>query len=265
MKNNSIPILCALFCIFFISCVNTKKLNVAWVYKKQVIYEGLTDSLGNNMILKDSITESCIVKITRRDSIISLNVFEGNFIKDTIKKNLRTPVYKGIFFPYIDSFPPARSIFAGSKKLIYLESSPVLQALTIPLKVRFATGSTPYEAEGSINFGVAAGWKFTHHVYQNFYHRKSGLFVNSEDNHYSVTPGVFIGPGIVELTPQNSTVAEDNTVLSFTYGAMLVFGINRLNIGVALGIDNAIGNSDKSWIYQGKPWLGATISFDFIQ
>ena len=140
-----------------------------------------------------------------------------------------------------------------------------MQALTIPLKVRFGQGSVPYEAEPSINFGVAFGWKFTHYVYQNYYHEKTRLFLNKSSNRYSLTPGVFVGPGVVELTAKNSQVPDDRNVLSFSYGAMLVFGINRLNIGVALGFDNAVANNDKDWIYQSKPWLGATISLDLIQ
>jgi hypothetical protein len=107
--------------------------------------------------------------------------------------------------------------------------------------VRFAQRSTPCTAEGSINFGVAFGWKFTHHEYENFYHRKTGLFVSSENNHYCLTPGIFIGPGVVELTPGNSISSTDRNILSFTYGGMLEFGINRLNIGLALGFDNVVG------------------------
>jgi hypothetical protein len=235
------------------------------VYKKQVIYEGKTDINGSNIILKDSITVPLIVKITKSDSFIQLRKFEGDYLTDTLRKNVMGPIYKGLFFPYFDTAVNGTSTFVGSKKLRYISTSPVFQALTIPIKVRFGQGSTPYAAEGSINFGVAFGWKFTHHEYENFYHRKTGLFVNNEYNHYSITPGIFVGPGVVELTTNNSKVTEDVNVLSLTYGAMLVFGLNRLNIGLALGIDNAVGNSDQNWIYQGKPWLGITISFDLIQ
>jgi hypothetical protein len=253
------------FLFFLCSCVNTKKLNVAWIYKNQVIYEGRSDSSGRYLVFKDHLIKPAVVKINKRDSIITIQLFEGDYQQDSFRRDLSRPIYHGLFFPYVDSLPLKGSVFAGGSKLRYLESSPVFQALTIPLKVRFGTSSQPYEAEPSINFGVALGWKFTHHVYENFYHRKSGAFVNSEDNHYSLTPGVFIGPSVVELNTQTSTVPSDRNVLSFAYGGILVFGINRLNIGLALGIDNAIGNNDKNWIYQGKPWLGATISFDFIQ
>jgi hypothetical protein len=247
------------------SCVNTKKLNLAWVYKKQIIYEGVTDGTGRNFILKDSITESGIAKITRRDTMVSLILLEGSYTRDTLKKDAPGPVYQGLFFPYMDWKEKYLSIFVGSRKLRYIETSPVLQALTIPLKVRFGQGNVPYEAEPSINFGVAFGWKFTHYVYQNYYHEKSRLFLNRSYNHYSLTPGIFVGPGVVELTNKNSNVADDRNVLSFSYGAMLVFGINRLNIGVALGFDNAVANNDKDWIYQSKAWLGATITLDLIQ
>jgi hypothetical protein len=254
-----------LFSVFLFSCVNTKKLDIFYIYKKQIIYEGKTDSNGRNIILKDSITVPLIVKITKSDSFIRLRKFEGEFQSDTLRKNVTGPIYKGLFFPYFDSAGNGSSTFVGSKKLKYLSTSPVFQALTIPLKLRFEQGSTPYEAEASINFGVAFGWKFTHHEYENFYHRRTGLFVSSENNHYSITPGVFVGPAVVELTPGNSNATEDRNVFSLTYGAMLVFGINRLNIGLALGFDNAVAGENQNWIYQGKPWVGFTISFDLIQ
>jgi hypothetical protein len=254
-----------LFSFLLFSCVNTKKLDIVYLYKKQIIYEGKTGSDGRNIILKDSITIPCIVKITKRDSFIVITKFEGDYLSDTLKKDNPGLVYNGLFFPYLDSIKNTSSLFVGTGKLKYLSTSPVFQALTIPLKVRFGQGSAPYEAEGSINFGVAFGWKFTHHEYQNFYHGKTRLFVNSENNHYSITPGIFVGPGVVELTANNSHVTDDRNVLSIAYGAMLVFGINRLNIGLALGFDNAVGNKDQNWIYQGAPWLGMTISFDLIQ
>ena len=91
-----------ILCFLLFSCVNTKKLNLAWVYKKQIIYEGVTDSSGRNIILKDSITESGIAKITRRDTMISLILIEGNYTRDTLKKDAPGPVYQGLFFPYMD-------------------------------------------------------------------------------------------------------------------------------------------------------------------
>ena len=254
-----------LLSVLLFSCVNTKKLDAVYVYKKQIIYEGTIDNNGRNIILKDSITVPLIIKITKKDSFIAITKYEGDYRSDTLRTNTPGPIYRGLFFPYYDTAVAGKSTFVGSKKLKYLSTSPVFQALTIPLKVRFGEGSTPYVAEASINFGVAFGWKFTHHEYENFYHRKTGLFVSSENNHYSITPGVFVGPAVVELTAQNSNVPDDRNVLSFSYGAMLVFGINRLNIGLALGFDNAVANNDKDWIYQGKPWMGFTITFDLIQ
>jgi hypothetical protein len=266
MKYRHIRLLFTISLVFcLLSCVNTKKLNVVWVFKNQVIYENTADSNGKAIIIKDSIIKPLTVKLTKVDSVLSITMYEGKVLKDTLKLSKTALLPNGLFFPYVEQFSGGSSTFVGSKKLVYLSSSPVLQALTIPVKVRFATSGYPYEAEASINLAIAFGWKFTHTVYRNFYHRKTGLFVSSVNNHYSITPGLFVGPSIVELTSQNSLSSYDRNVLSLAYGAMLVFGLNRLNIGIALGLDDALGNDDKNWIYQGKPWLGATISFDLIQ
>jgi hypothetical protein len=250
-------------CLF--SCVNTKKLNVVWVLKKQNIYETISDSNGHFSIVKDSIIEPLIAKLIKRDSFLFVKVYEGKFSKDTLGKAKFEPVPQGLFFPYVDHLDPGSSTFAASRKLVYISASPVFQALTIPVKVRLETNGYPYESEASINLGIAYGWKFTHNVYHNYYHRKTGDFVNSSENRYSITPGIFAGPGIVELTARNSISPNDRNVLALSYGAMLVFGINRLNVGLALGFDDAVGNGDKNWIYQNKAWIGTTISFDLIQ
>ncbi len=251
--------------VFFSSCVNTKKLDVVWVFKNQNIYEITKDSIGKTLLIRDSIVKSLTAKIIKRDSFLSLKIYDGVVLKDTLRTGNSAGLPQGLFFPYINRPDSGSSTFAKSKKLSWLTSNQVFQALSIPVKVRLRTGEYPYQAEGSINFGIAYGWKFTHHVYQNYYYRKTGDFVNSSENHYSLTPGLFAGPGIIELTPQNSITPNNRNILSFTYGAMLVCGVNRLNVGLALGFDNAVGNSDKEWVYQNKPWIGVTISFDLIQ
>ena len=252
-------------CFFLFSCVNTKKLNVVWVFKKQSIYETVTDSSGRMIVVKDSIVESLTAKLIERDSFLTIKIYGGKLLKDTLGNANSPSLPKGLFFPYAEHPYPGTSTFTESKKLVYLSSSQVFQALTIPVKVRLETGEYPYESEASINLGVAYGRKFTHNIYRNHYYREGGEYVNSSENRYSITPGVFVGPAVIELTPQNSNSPNDRNVLSISYGAMLVFGINRLNVGVALGFDNAAGNSDKNWIYQNKPWIGAIITFDLIQ
>ncbi len=249
----------------FSSCVNTKKYNTAWLYKNQVIYESKLDKKGRNIILKDSVMESSIVKITEKDSIVSLVVLEGELKSDTLTINQKPHYPKGLFFPYLDTISNSNTRFIESNKLKYMQTSPVFQAITIPLKVRFAQGDVPYTASGSINIGFAVGWKFTHHVYKNFHHRGTNLYLNSKTNSFSFTPGIFFGPTIIELDRENSNLINDRDILGITGGGMIVFGINRFNIGVAVGVDHVIGNQNKSWIYSGVPWVGATIALDSIK
>jgi hypothetical protein len=194
-----------------------------------------------------------------------LVILEGELKSDTLTMNQK-PVYpKGFFFPYLDTVSNSNVRFVESKKLKYMETSPVFQAITIPLKVRFSKGNLPYNASGSINIGFAMGWKFTHSVYKNYHHRETNLFLNSKKNSFSFTPGLFFGPTIIELDIENSNLINDRDVLGLTSGGMIVFGINRFNIGVALGVDCVIGNQNKSWVYNGVPWIGATIALDFIK
>src|SRR5450432_4697444 len=87
--------------IFLYSCVNTKKLDVAWVYKKQIIYEGISDSSGKSIVLKDSLIQPCVVKITRGDSIIALTFFDGRYTRDTLSKVIPLTVFTGLYTTYL--------------------------------------------------------------------------------------------------------------------------------------------------------------------
>ncbi|MFC7671013.1 hypothetical protein ACFQT0_29190 [Hymenobacter humi] len=45
-------------------------------------------------------------------------------------------------------------------------------------------------------------------------------------------------------------------------GGFLVLGVNRVNVGLALGADFTFGSAARVWIYQGKPgwaWCSAWI------
>lgn len=115
-KSTSGYFLILLFSFFFISCINTKKLDVVYVYKKQIIYEGKTDGNGSSTILRDSITAPLIIKIIKKDSFIAVTKYEGEYVSDTVKINVTVPVYNGLFFPYYDTTVTGKSTFVGSKK-----------------------------------------------------------------------------------------------------------------------------------------------------
>ena len=247
------------------ACVNTKKLDNVWLYKKQIIFEKAKDKNGQQILFRDSISKPCIVKLDKKDEFVNIEFLEGAYKRDTLFGKTVGEDYSKFFFPLADNIKVSTKKYVRSEKLRYLEISSIFQALTLPIKVRFAQKKQPYSADGSINLGFAFGWKFTHSIYKNYYQKKGMVFMKQQTKSFSITPGVFAGPTVLEITTLNSNATDDRKVLGLTYGAMVAFGVNRFNFGLASGIDYIVQNKSKNWIYNGKPWIGVTIAIDFIE
>lgn len=154
-------------------------------------------------------------------------------------------------------------------KLKYFDTKFVLQALTIPLKVRprltseALKDSFPSQTETSFNAGIAVGWKFTHNIYNS----KMNI-LGQNTNRYSFAPGIFLGTGAVDLKKANTR----NPIINFerkaaiiTTGGFVMLGFNGINIGYSFGVDFATGNSSEQWLYQGKVWHGLIFAVDLLK
>lgn len=171
---------------------------------------------------------------------------------------------KGKYFvPQIvyDSLPSGR--------ICYFDSKPVLQTLTIPIKIRpklttpALKDSFPSQVETGVNVGVAFGWKFNF----NFYKPTANIF-GQKGNRISLTPGFFYGVGGTSLTKgntRNPTIIFERKAFMHNLGGFAMLGFNTVNIGYTLGWDFATGPQKESWLYQGKVWHGVAFSIDLIK
>lgn len=154
------------------------------------------------------------------------------------------------------------------KKLTYFDTKPVLQALTVPLKIRpkiptDVQDSFPSQAEASFNVGVSFGWKFTHNVYKP----DKNIF-GQNTNRYSFSPGIFLGTGAVDLkktNTKNPAITFERKAAIITTGGFFMLGFNNINFGYAFGADFATGTGSKQWIYQGKMWHGVIFAVDILK
>lgn len=153
------------------------------------------------------------------------------------------------------------------KKFVYFDSKPQLQALTIPIKIRPKLSgyldSFPSQAETGFNLDVAFGWKFN---ILNIYNGRKGIF-GQATNTWSVTPGIFLGLGATSLSSANTrnpVITFDRSAPTISKGAYLMLGFNNINIGGAIGWDNATGIGGKEWLYQNKMWYGLIFGFDLL-
>ncbi|MBO2008342.1 hypothetical protein [Hymenobacter negativus] len=273
-------------CCFLSSCVNTK-----YIYRSNRLYSlnvtfpagapppppaGTVPTLSQNLVtyspaagFKASITEKAdgliITPQGAAPSVGSTTAIPTYSIQGFKAENLGK-----IYFPETTLDVSATGI-PSYTKLKYFDSKPVLQALSVPLRIRPKLNSSaladsfPQQAETSVNVGIAAGWKFTHNVYS----ATQGLF-GQTTNHYSLSPGYFIGLGATDLKKTNTRgpkIPFERKAAMFTNGFYLMLGINTINIGGAIGWDHVLGSYDErqSWVYQNKTWYGLIVALDILK
>jgi hypothetical protein len=166
------------------------------------------------------------------------------------------------YFPEMDSFPTA-------KKLVYLDSKPVLQGIAITLKIRpklnesSRLDSFPSQTETGFNPAIAVGWKFNYNIF-----KPKKDFWGRNLNQFSLTPGIFLGTGAVDLKKSNTRnpiIKFERKAAILSTGGFIMFGYNNINLGYSFGFDYATGTGKNSWLYQGKMWQGITIGIDIIK
>lgn len=179
--------------------------------------------------------------------------------------------FKGsTFFPAPSSYEKRHMNCILPKKLTYFDSEPVFQLLSIPLRIRpkltspALLDSFPSQAETDYNVGFAFGWKLNYNVY-NF---KKSNHSKKKLTKYSLTPGVFCGFGATDLTKDNTknpVIGFERSAPILTTGGFLSFGVNKMNIGYAFGMDNSFGTGSSQWVYQGKLWHGIIVALDLFE
>ncbi|MEP7165213.1 MAG: hypothetical protein ABI741_10990 [Ferruginibacter sp.] len=153
-------------------------------------------------------------------------------------------------------------------KFWYRDGKVILQAVSIPLKIRSevkasGTYSTiPSTTETSVNIGFMGGYKFGWNKY-----RKDNNLFGQQTTKYSITPGIFLGTSAADLstTLTRPVITTARKAAMISSGGSVVLGFNSFNIGYAFGWDHAIGSSASSWVYQGKFWNGIIVSLDLIK
>jgi hypothetical protein len=159
-------------------------------------------------------------------------------------------------------FPEGKLDTLAKNSVSYTSGKPMLQALTVALKVRpQLADSLPSQTETGFNLGIAYGQKLELNVFGT--HKNAfGDYVDR----YSLTLGLFAGPGATDLKAANTPGIEfERKAVMISAGGFVMLGVNRFNFGYAGGIDNAVGRSSPQWIYQGKFWHGVVVAFDLLK
>jgi hypothetical protein len=140
----------------------------------------------------------------------------------------------------------------------------VLQALTIPLKYRKPIDTLTYQTETSVNVGFGGGIKWTYNWY-----KANKSFLGQKTNQLAFTPGLLLGLGAADITANQNASAtfKSRKEPVVSYGVFFLVGFNSVNIGFALGKDNALkeGGEAGGWVYNNKYWKGIIVALDVIK
>lgn len=259
------------FLIFMSSCVNTKKISNYWIYKNQNIYKN-EDIKGVTHIKVYNIRDGIPAQIKEENGEIQISNFneiELLLVIDTIVPKAigsKTSYHYPSIITKRDTLCFRKDFVKDNKPFRYLEISPITQASTIPFKYRPKQDTLNYTVSTSGNLGFVYGLKFSNHKFRNIYNTNGKRF-NAYTTNFSITPGVFCGPTTVDLTLMNTEnkIKNNITVLGLNSGFLFVLGVNKFNIGGAVGFDYALGNDGNHWVYNGKPWYGFVLSLDFVK
>lgn len=153
-----------------------------------------------------------------------------------------------------------------NKPFTYWDIKIALQTFSVPLRFRNKMEKDavkyPSVVETGVNVGFAPVAKWSWNVFDPI--KKT---LGKSLNQYSVNPGLMFNIGATDLKAASNAhgLLVDRKYATFTYGVFLMFGVNNINFGYALGSDNVLGTGRKNWIYQGKTWHGLVIALDIIK
>lgn len=151
------------------------------------------------------------------------------------------------------------------KSFRYTDWKFAIQTLSIPLKFRKALDDGtkyPQQVETGVNVGFAPVIKYNFNVYN-----PTKKIMGKSLNQYSINTGLILNIGATDLKSASNApgLKSDRKSPTFTYGTFLMFGVNNINFGYAIGWDKIIGEGHSNWVYQNKLWHGVIIALDIIK
>ena len=130
---------------------------------------------------------------------------------------------------------------------------------TILFKYRFKTNTLPAQVNSNLNLAGYLGYK---KEFFRFTSRKTpdGRF-KTHRLHYSFDAGLFTGFGATTMNASttNGFLTTEYDGFIWQNGAATFIGFDIFTFGIGVGFDTLLDSNRKTWIYNGKPWLGLMI------
>jgi hypothetical protein len=257
--------------IIIVSCSQQKK-----ILKGDTLFQITSDGFTPGIPSQDTftlhrftVTQSFNTAFLEKDTYIVLQSNPTSISEVSRVGGITSPTWRSEIINKYYYSDEENLIRQQTAPLWYFDTKPVLQALTVPLKIRpklrdaAYKDSFPSTTETGINIALAGGVKFAWNQYKS---TKNFLGLNTQK--YSIALGAILGTGAADLQKTNTR----NPVIEFgrkaplvTTGMFFMLGVNNINIGYSFGADRAKGVGGHSWIYDGRIWHGVTVGLDIIK
>lgn len=262
---------CALICVVLYSCSEQKRLSTGNYYFKYVDNQKVratSDPSASDKYYAYKLIEAVKSKIEdKTDFLILKNKAALDSLRPIDSVNAEPPVAEKIATSgtYYSTETGVEQFEHYKHSFRYTDWKFAIQTLSIPLKFRKALDDGtkyPAQVETGINVGFAPVIKYNLNVF-NPMRKVMGKTLNQ----YSLNTGLILNIGATDLKASGNApgLKSDRKAPTFTYGAFLMFGVNNINFGYAVGWDKIIGEGHANWVYQNKLWHGVIIALDIIK
>ncbi|HZY80397.1 MAG TPA: hypothetical protein VFE50_12805 [Cyclobacteriaceae bacterium] len=147
------------------------------------------------------------------------------------------------------------------KDELFIKRSFDVDVIAIPFKVRPASVNLPKQLTTDFNGNIFVGYRIDRF---RLVHKHTPVGWKRFYKHRGIGIGGFGGLGTAAITPwtTNNQMSDEYTGFVLSRGVALIFGINNLTVGTAIGWDHLTDRDKHIWIYQNKPWFGLTIGLN---
>jgi len=154
---------------------------------------------------------------------------------------------------------PANNKPAEFENYIFRKGGFDVDLLTIPFKYRPSAKGFPRQLNASFNGAVYLGYRTD--VYRLSYKQTPLRVFKRQITHYGYSIGLFTGIGTARIDPSvtNSGIGYEYDGAVNLSGINLVAGVEKLSLGLAVGVDHLLDKNHRYWVNNGQLWLG--ISF----
>lgn len=124
--------------------------------------------------------------------------------------------------------------------------------LVVPMKMRSARGSVPFDFTTDFTLGSSFGYSFrTSHYNPNYLSVVASFGITSVGVDSTTTGGYLTGP--------------KTNLAAITPGLGIIMEVSNFQIGAVVGWDIVGGVTGQNWIYNGQAWFSFGIGYQFLK